>query len=262
MTTPTDLEGVLRADRIRTYHAPLFHDGPMPTCVRTRAETNDDGEDAPSRPTLFGVFARFDEWNEIRSPIEGHFLERVAPGAFDETFAEYGPQGRGWIRAIFDHGHDPHIGMKPIGVPTVLEARAEGAYYEVPLFDSVPALLVDGLRSGAYGASYRFNVARDDELVDLDPDPSEHNPRGIPEVTIQRATIKEIGPTALGADPFATAGVRSDTELYNTLSSPTRSSAELGDEAQSTDNPESPIRGLAERQAFLRIRTIEGIRNG
>jgi hypothetical protein len=32
-------------------------------------------------PTLVGHFASFNEWTEIRSTVEGHFMERIAPGA-------------------------------------------------------------------------------------------------------------------------------------------------------------------------------------
>ena len=39
-------------------------------------------DDAVGDPIMFGHFARFNEWNEIDSWIEGRFMERVAPGAF------------------------------------------------------------------------------------------------------------------------------------------------------------------------------------
>ena len=246
-------EAVLRADRVRSMHAGTSMTGGLPTALVFDQFRAEGAEADELVPVLSGHFARFGEWNEIRSAWEGNFLERVDRDAFDETFAEHGPDGTGWIRAIFDHGHDPYVGMKPIGTPSVLEARDAGPYYEVPLFRSVPPLIVDGLRSEAYGASYRFNVAAGDEVVDLEPEPSESNPRGIPEVTIMRATVKEFGPTAFGADPHATAGVRSDTSRYQEQSSPARSSAEPGDDAQRA------TQDAAARAAFLRTITIEGM---
>jgi hypothetical protein len=37
---------------------------------------------------MVGPFASFGEWAEIRSPVEGHFLESIAPTAFAKTIAE------------------------------------------------------------------------------------------------------------------------------------------------------------------------------
>ena len=76
-------------------------------------------------------------------------------------------------------------------------------------------LVLDGLRADAYGASYRFSV--DEETWDHEPEPSKHNPDGLPEVTIERATVKEYGPTAFGADPLASASVRSATDRIVTV---------------------------------------------
>jgi hypothetical protein len=54
-----------------------------------------------SEPTLFGHFAVFNEWTEIDSMFEGHFLERIAPGAFKKTFREQQQ------KVLFQHGQDP-----------------------------------------------------------------------------------------------------------------------------------------------------------
>lgn len=55
---------------------------------------------------LSGYFARFDEWAEINSKFEGHFLERVAPGRFARTIAE----DRAKIRLLLEHGASPLTG--------------------------------------------------------------------------------------------------------------------------------------------------------
>src|SRR6266576_702073 len=44
--------------------------------------------DDEGMPTLIGSLAVFDEWTEINSKAEGHFLERIAPGAFYKRFCE------------------------------------------------------------------------------------------------------------------------------------------------------------------------------
>ena len=50
--------------------------------------------------------------------------------------------------------------------------------YEVPLFDTqYVAELLPGLRAGAYGASFRFKVERED--LDQNPKRSTYNPNGL-----------------------------------------------------------------------------------
>jgi hypothetical protein len=53
-----------------------------------------------------------------------------------------------------------------------------GVAYEVPLFPSVPELIVDGLRANQYGSSMRFRVAREEFVKE--PERSDYNPDGIP----------------------------------------------------------------------------------
>ena len=64
-------------------------------------------------------FARFNEWTEIDSAFEGpRFMERFAPGAFAQTLSELTP------KVLFQHGHDPQVGNKPLGRPSVLKRTA------------------------------------------------------------------------------------------------------------------------------------------
>lgn len=162
---------------------------------------------AAGAPTLHGDFAVFNQWTEIDSVFEGRFLERVAPGAFAQTLA------RDRIRVLFQHGRDPQIGDKPLGVPTVLREDELGAFYEVPLLDTAYVReLVPGLRAGAYGASFRFAVRR--EHVVQSPERSDYNPDGLPERTILEAKVMEFGPVTFPAYEGATAGVRSLTDWY------------------------------------------------
>jgi phage head maturation protease len=173
----------------------------------TRDDTGDAG--ATETPTLFGHFAVFNEWTEIDSMFEGHFLERIAPGAFKKTFAE----GRDTIKVTFQHGQDPFLGDKVLGKIDALEEDAIGARYEVPLFRGLPELLMEGLRADEYGASFRFRMMR--ELFDEEPDVSDHNPRGLAERTLKEVQVPEFGPVTYPAYASATAGVRSTEESVN-----------------------------------------------
>jgi HK97 family phage prohead protease len=172
--------------------------------LELRSAGDDDG-----MPTLVGHFAVFNQWTEINSWYEGNFLERIAPGAFKKTFAE----NRSNMKVLFQHGMDPQIADKPLGPIDQLSEDRTGGYYEVPLLaaDYVREL-VPGLEAGLYGASFRFQVMRE-EIVD-EPGVSAYNPKGIQERTIAEAKVIEFGPVTFPAYAEATAGVRSVTDLF------------------------------------------------
>jgi HK97 family phage prohead protease len=158
-------------------------------------------------PTLHGHFAVFNRWTEIDSWFEGHFLERIAPGAFKKTFRERTP------KVLFQHGQDPQIGDKPLGTPELLAEDDTGAAYEVRLLDTAyNRELIPGLEAGLYGASFRFKVMR--EELDDEPGTSADNPTGMPERTIKEAQVMEFGPVTFPAYDDATAGVRSLTDRF------------------------------------------------
>jgi phage head maturation protease len=170
-----------------------------------KVELRAESDDSEGR-TLFGHFARFNEWTEIDSYFEGRFLERIAPGAFKKTFRD----NQAGMRILLQHGQDPMMGKKPIAEPQVLREDAEGAYYEARLFDGLPEFLVDGLRSGQYGASFQFQPMREEWVEE--PGESDHNPLGLPERTLKELRVPEFGPVAWGAYASATASVRSMTD--------------------------------------------------
>jgi HK97 family phage prohead protease len=163
--------------------------------------------DGEPMPTMVGHFAVFNEWTEIASRYEGHFLERFAPGSFAKTISE----NRDRMRVLFQHGQDPHVGNKVLGPITQLDEDARGTRYEVPLLDtSYNRDLLPGLEAGLYGASFRFSVLVED--IDRRPRASEHNPDGLPERTVREARVREFGPVTFPAYVGASAGLRSITD--------------------------------------------------
>lgn len=164
-----------------------------------------DGADGP---TMFGHFAVFNDWTEIDSFFEGNFLERIAPGAFEKTFEE----NLGEMRSLFQHGFDPQIGDKPLGPIADVREDEIGAYYEVPLLDAgyVRKDILPGLEAGLYGASFRFQMMR--EEFNTDPGTSAANPKGLPERTLKELRVFEFGPVTFPAYPAASAAVRSTEE--------------------------------------------------
>jgi hypothetical protein len=169
-------------------------------------ELRDDGTEMP---TLVGHLAVFGQWAEINSFAEGHFLERIDPGAFTKTIQE----SRDQMRVLFQHGKDPTIGDKPLGPIRSLESDGEGLAYEVPLLDTsynrdiVAMLAAD---PPVLGSSFRFKVMR--ESVDRKPKRSDYNPRGLPERTVQEVKMQEFGPVTFPAYSGAKAGLRSLTD--------------------------------------------------
>lgn len=169
--------------------------------VELRADDDGDGR------TLFGHFAVFNRWTEINSWYEGRFLEQIERGTFVDTFAAQTP------KVLYDHGHDPSIGNKPLGAPDVLREDKIGAYYEVPLLDS-PYVneLLPAIREGLLGASFRFKVTG--ERWDEPKRATQRNPEKLPERTITKAVVYEFGPVTFPAYADASAGVRSGTDSF------------------------------------------------
>jgi phage head maturation protease len=73
-------------------------------------------------------------------------------------------------------------------------------------------MVLDGLRSGQYGSSFRFSVT--DEDWDRRPQASTDNPDRLDERVIRGLSLFELGPVTFPAYAGATAAVRSLTDLY------------------------------------------------
>jgi HK97 family phage prohead protease len=179
-------------------------------------ELRHDGADGLG--TLVLRFSQFNTWYEVDSLWEGLFLERTKRGAFSQTIAE----DRASMRVLFDHGMDFQLGNKVLGPIDDLREDSDSPVGEVPLFDtSYNRDLLPGLQAGVYGSSMRMRVL--EEKWNDEPKASAHNPKGIPERTIERVKVMEFGPVTFPANPEATAemasaGVRSMTdEFYERL---------------------------------------------
>lgn len=172
--------------------------------------------DAAEDPNSLGLleirFSAFDVWYRIESFWEGEFMERTSPGAFKQTIRE----DQAAMRSLFDHGFDPQIGNKVLGPIRSLTEEKDSPLGQVPLFDtSYNRDLLPGLKACVYGSSFRMRV-REEKWND-EPNPSETNPKGLPERTITNVRLFEFGPVTFPANPEATASMRSATDHYMEL---------------------------------------------
>ena len=141
--------------------------------------------------------APHEQWAEIDSRSEGHFMERFSRSAYRKTMAEHMP------KILFQHGKDPQVGEKPISTTDEVGEDEQGPFARGQILDGVPPLIVDGLRKGVYGASHRFSVVRED--WNDRPAGGAHTPDKIPERTITEARLFELGPVTWPAYANASA---------------------------------------------------------
>lgn len=168
--------------------------------------------------TLGRMFVRFSPFNtpyEINSWWEGRFMEHTVPGAFRKTISESKrSDGMFSTKVLFNHGGDLNIGDKVLAVAdTLAEINSDGYHgpeLEGDLLDtSYNRDLLPGLKRGAYGSSFMFEVIR--EAWNNEPTPSDGNPEGLPERTIQEVRLFEAGPVTWPASPTASAGMRTQS---------------------------------------------------
>jgi phage head maturation protease len=162
---------------------------------------------------LWVRFSPFDTPYEINSYWEGRFIERTRPGAFKKTISESkSGDGKFSTKVLFNHGSDLNIGDKPLArADSLSEINSDG--YHGPeligdLYDtSYNRDLLPGLRDGAFGSSFMFEVIN--ETWRNEPEPSDINPEGLPERDITEVRLFEAGPVTWPASPTASAGMRS-----------------------------------------------------
>jgi HK97 family phage prohead protease len=155
-------------------------------------------ETARGGQLLEGRAVPFDEWTEIRSPSEGHFLERFQYGAFADEI-ENGAVDR--VKVLYQHGEDRMIGHAPIARLVSLKERSDGAYFRAELLAGLPPYIVSGLKRGLYGSSIRFGPIKTETT--RSPGRSRWNPTALPERTILKARVKELSAVTWPAYPGA-----------------------------------------------------------
>jgi len=118
----------------------------------------------------------------------------VKPGAFTRSL-EKNPMPQ----VLLNHGQDPQVGMKPLGVPEVIKVDARGLYVEVPLDPtSYNEDIKISLGSGALrGMSIMFEA----EQESYNDDRTERY--------IEQVRLHEFGPVTFPANEAATASLHS-----------------------------------------------------
>ena len=91
-----------------------------------------------------------------------------------------------------------------------LSAEADGLRYTARLHDGLPTLLLEGLRSGQYGSSFRARPVK--SHYERLPRRSAYNPEGLMEVTRTELRLSDVGPTSLPAYSATEARLRSLTD--------------------------------------------------
>jgi HK97 family phage prohead protease len=113
-----------------------------------------DGE-AQSATTIKGYAARF---NTLSSLISGRFVERIAPGAFDDVLGDD-------VRALINH--DPNLVLGRTTAGTLrLSVDGQGLVYEVDLPDTAAGrdLATSIKRGDVTQSSFGFSIEPDGEV--------------------------------------------------------------------------------------------------
>lgn len=194
--------------------------------------------DAGDGKTLIGRLAPINEWAEIRSAREGHFLERHAAGAFTKTFAE------GRAKILFQHGRDPQLGDKVIAEPREFGEDEQGPYYRAEVLAGLDPLVHDGLMRGLYGSSHTFQVVKEDPIV-YPKAASAWNPNMLPERTIREVRVMEMGPVTWPAYLGSTTSARSLTDEF-ALADLTSDPARLAELVEHVEPLALPVEAAAE----------------
>jgi phage head maturation protease len=189
----------LHKDAPHATHRPVIARTGASLALVEAAGIQDAGQSAG---TLEGVFARFNEWVEIND-ASGHYMERIASGAFRKTIAESGAR----VPVLLDHGKNSVLGSLPIGRLQSINETPDGANYTVKLNPGLPELLLAGLKDQQFGSSFRAQAIQ--SRVNRRPSRSRSNPLQLPEVERVELRLLDLGPTSQPAYPTTSAKVRS-----------------------------------------------------
>jgi HK97 family phage prohead protease len=159
-----------------------------PAIVEPGSHVESGSSAEPGGPLITGWAWRANTWAEIG----GVFLERFSPDAFTDALASHGSD----VRAIFEHGRDAAAGNRPLG--TIRTLRPDG-YFEIEPLEGARYVdeLLPGIRAGLFRMSFAFSPVQTD--LRSKPGKSPWNARALPEVTVQKANLREISVTAFPA---------------------------------------------------------------
>ena len=158
--------------------------------------------------TVEAYAAVFNVPTEIRDR-DGHYMEVIAPGAFDRTIAERGTKfGVFYNHGLTLHGASSERGSVPIGTPLEVRADERGLYtrvryHKTPLADEVLEAIREGSITG-YSFSGRFIQSKPPRV------PRRRSDGELPTVTRTEIKLTEFGPTPMPAyEEASIIGVRS-----------------------------------------------------
>ncbi len=151
--------------------------------------------------TLEGYAAVFNSPTEINARNEGHFLERILPGAFKRSL------GRRTPVLMFNHGQHPLVGEMPIGKITEAREDAQGLFIRARMHDNwLIEPVRDAIASGAIdGMSFRFSVPKGGDAWRPGKD-------GLRERDLLHVNCSECGPVVSPAYEQTSVALRSGNE--------------------------------------------------
>lgn len=161
---------------------------------------DDDGD------VIDSMVVPFDEWIEVDSVFEGNFVERFAQGSLRKTLRE----NMSRIRVYFEHGFSKIYDSQPIAELLRAWEEPQGAWFSAALLEGLPDVLLSGLSRGLYGASIGASIKKAD--VNTDPEPSEHNPKGLEERTYTEVQAHDFSITPRPAYASTSVAMRAITD--------------------------------------------------
>ena len=162
---------------------------------------DEDGEQ-----TVEGVVVPYGQWSEVDSVMEGHFMERFAPGSLRKSFSE----GFSRMKGYFEHGKSRMFDRTPVMELREAWETDGGAFFRANLLRGLPEWMVDGLRRGLYGVSLGAEPVKVDRT--RYPKVSDYNPKGLEERTYKELRGYDISLTPSPHYAEATAMLRSITD--------------------------------------------------
>jgi Caudovirus prohead serine protease len=195
----------------------LRGDEPLYVVREVRRAQRGPGPSPRAPVEIEGYLTRFGSWHRLEDPVESRmlglpagqrsFVEQLARGALADSFTRHFSGGKR-LQLLFEHGRDSHFGQKPLATFLDLGENEIGPYFRARLLrgasyveDMLPAIR----DPGQLAPSYSFRMSHG--TLNRRPEPSDHNPEAIPEVTITRADVREISLVLWPADPASSCRV-------------------------------------------------------